>query len=73
MHELKKCNSCGNTYPSNLSFCLNDGSPLVQVDSMIGVVLDGRYRLDSLIGVGGMGDVFELHAGAGGGDLLGDV
>jgi eukaryotic-like serine/threonine-protein kinase len=59
MHELKKCNSCGSIFPSNLSFCLNDGNPLVQPETLIGIVLDGRYRLDGLIGTGGMGDVYR--------------
>ncbi len=59
MHDSKKCNQCGKTYPATLSFCMNDGSPLVDLDARIGVVLDGRYRLDTLIGTGGMGDVYR--------------
>ncbi|QQS46344.1 MAG: SUMF1/EgtB/PvdO family nonheme iron enzyme [Acidobacteriota bacterium] len=59
MDVVKKCNYCGKTYPSNLSFCLDDGKPLVEVETMVGRLIDGRYRLDSLIGKGGMGDVYQ--------------
>ncbi|KAF0224911.1 MAG: hypothetical protein FD167_4917, partial [bacterium] len=31
---------------------------LPSVEAVLGTVIDGKYRLDSLIGLGGMGRVF---------------
>lgn len=61
-----RCPTCGQLYPARAGYCSNDGSRLVELhaapvapEQLIGRTLDGRYRVDELVGAGGMATVYR--------------
>ena len=61
MSRTKICPRCGDAYDAAVDFCAKDGSRLVrggQVGDLISTVIAARYRIETRIGEGGMGQVY---------------
>ena len=56
---MKYCTVCKAKYEDSVSFCATDGEVLEDdPSSIVGTVLDGQYKIESLLGKGGMGAVY---------------
>ena len=56
---MKYCTVCKRQFDDTVSFCSVDGEVLEEdPTSFVGSVLDGQYKIESLLGKGGMGAVY---------------
>jgi serine/threonine protein kinase/tetratricopeptide (TPR) repeat protein len=65
---MKHCPKCKASYPLGQRFCSNDGATLTLQDpyNLVGRALVDKYRLDALVGMGGMGAVYSaVHLSTG--------
>lgn len=57
---VKECPVCGRCYDANINLCAEDRAELT-LSLPVERIIEGKYRLDSLLGRGGMGAVYLAH------------
>src|SRR5215510_13362649 len=60
---MKHCPACRETYPDTQQYCSSDGVLLSLQDPfhLVGKTLLGKYQIEALVGMGGMGAVYSAR------------
>ena len=66
---MKVCPVCQREYPAGAANCTEDGVPLVAMvtdvyarsEALVGQIVEGRYKIERIIGKGGMGVVYACR------------
>ena len=56
---MQYCPQCSARFEDDTAVCPHDGAGLERFDRLIGTVVDGKYRVESLLGAGAMGAVYR--------------
>jgi serine/threonine-protein kinase len=67
--DVKVCPVCQREYPATATSCTDDGVPLVAMvtdvhgrsEDLVGKIVEGRYKIERIIGKGGMGTVYACR------------